>query len=64
MTQQERIDFDKLAWRRLAAMVKDGRDGLRILRNRFGMSVQGRLIHASAITDEERAEVEGIIRKD
>lgn len=64
MTQKERIEFDKWAWRRLTTMVAAGREDLRNLRNRFGMSVQGRLIHASAITDKERAQAEKIIRKD
>lgn len=50
----DRIDFDQWAWKRLSALVTAGREDLRDLRNRFGLQVQGKLIHGSALSKEER----------
>jgi hypothetical protein len=50
----DRIDFDQWAFKRLSALVTAGREDLRHLRNRFGLQLQGKLIHASALTQEER----------
>jgi hypothetical protein len=60
----DRIDFDQWAFKRLSALVTSGREDLRHLRNRFGMQIQGKLIHASALTQDERENALYHIQKD
>jgi hypothetical protein len=50
----DRLDFAQWAHMRLSTLVTAGREDLRHLRNRFGMEIQGKLIHASALTEKER----------
>lgn len=60
----DRVDFAPWAFTRLSALVTAGREDLRHLRNRFGMETQGKLIHASALTEKEREDALYHIQKD
>lgn len=56
--------FDRWAYQRLNDLVVRGRADLCDLRNRFGMSAQGKLLRASAITEKEREDAKYHIEKD